>query len=460
MTKQAVQRSRDSSLSVRLFHWAVFGFLVLALLLGGASRAEVITPDIVALAALPVLGMAIWRLRSSLAPEWRLPLLLLGGIALLPLLQLIPLPPSVWTALPGREPVVAGLKLAGAPIGWAPLSLSPQATWTSFLSLLAPAAMLLAALTISAEWRGRMILFVIAFGVVSVLLGAAQLAGGEGSALRFYAVTNTSTAVGFFSNRNHFAALLVCVVVFASAWASESALGKAPSSRRNLLFALAAVALAVAGIGLTGSRAGLVLLIPAGLGALALAWRSGVSRGRGWRGLAVLGAGFVVAAVLVQLTFGAAIDRLQAGFSEDIRIVAASGTWTAIKAFMPFGSGFGSFVPVYKMFEGPEAVINTYINHAHDDWLEVLLEGGVLAALLLLAFLVWFARQAARVWSLGGVEAAPARAASLCILLLLVHSLADYPLRSPAMSVLFALCCAMMLAYPSARARRDGGRLV
>lgn len=457
MTKQAVQSSRDSSLSARLFHWAVFGFLVLALLLGGASRTEVFAPDIVALAALPILGMAVWRLRTGIPAGWRLPIALLGAVALLPLLQLIPLPPAVWTALPGREHVVADLKLAGVPIGWAPLSLSPQATWTSFLALIAPAAMLLAALMVNAEWRHRMILLVVAFGAVSVLLGAAQLAGGDESPLRFYAITNTSAAVGFFSNRNHFAAFLICVVVFASAWASAAVPGKT-SSRRDLLLALAAVALAVGGIGLTGSRAGLVLLIPAGLGALALAWRNGVGRGRGWRGLAALGAGFAVAAVLVQLTFGAAIGRLQAGFSEDVRIVAASGTWAAIKTFMPFGSGLGSFVPVYKMFEGPEAVINTYINHAHDDWLEVLLEGGVLAGLLLLAFLAWFGRQTLQVWRLGGVEAGPARAASLCILLLLVHSLADYPLRSPAMSVLFALCCALMLTCPSARVRRIGDR--
>lgn len=452
MTKQAVQRPRDSSLSVRLFHACVFGFLVLAMLLGGASRADVLGPDIVALAALPVMGMAVWRLRSSFAAEWRLPLILLGAVMLLPLLQLIPLPPAIWTALPGRAPIVADLRLAGVPIGWAPLSLSPQATWGSFLALLTPAAMLLAGLTLSPEWRRRMIFFIIGFGVLSVFLGAAQLAGGEDSPLRFYAVTNKSAAVGFFSNRNHFASLLICVVVLASAWAADAALGRT-ASRRTLVLALAAVAIAVAGVGMTGSRAGLVLLLPAGLGALALAWRNGVGRGKGWRVLAVLGVGFVVAAVLVQLTFGAAIDRLQAGFSQDVRLVAASGSWSAIKAFMPFGSGMGTFVPVYKMFESTEAVINTYINHAHDDWLEVILEGGVAAVLLLLAFLAWFGRETVRIWRPLGVEAGPARAASLCVLLLLIHSLADYPLRSPANAALFALCCATMLAYP-VRTRR------
>lgn len=440
---------------MRLFHWATFGFLVLALGLGGASRADVLTPHLVGLAALPVLGLALWRLRAGLRHEWRFPLALLAAVALLPLLQLIPLPPALWTALPGRAVVAADLRLAGAPIGWAPLSLSPQATWGSFLSLFPPAAMLLAVLTLEADWRRRMVLFVIAFGVVSALLGAAQLAGGEDSPLRFYAITNKSAAVGFFSNRNHFASLLICVVVFASGWATDSILRR-PASRRGLYLALAAAAVAIGGIGLTGSRAGLFLLFPAGLGALAMAWRGGIGRGRGWRGLAVLGIGFVVAALLVQMTFGAAISRLQAGFSEDVRLIAAAGSWSAIKAYMPFGSGMGTFVPVYKMFEGPEAVINTYINHAHDDWLEVLLEGGAAAAVLLLAFLAWFGRRSMQIWNLGGAEAGEARAASLCILLLLAHSAADYPLRSPAMATLFALCCGLMLAY-AAPGRQQGG---
>ncbi len=448
MTKQAVQRPRDSSLSVRLFHACVFAFLVVAMLLGGASRTEVLGPDIVALAALPVMGMAIWRLRTTFLPEWRWPLILLGAVMALPLVQLIPLPSFLWTAMPGRGPIVADLRLASVPIGWAPLSLSPQATWNSFLALLTPAAMLLAGLTIAPEWRRRMVFFVIGFGVVSVLLGAAQLAGGGDSPLRFYDVTNDSAAVGFFSNRNHFASMLACVVVLASAWAADAALGRT-ASRRDLALALAAVAIAVAGVGMTGSRAGLVLLVPAGLGAIALAWRNGVGRGKGWRVLAVLGAGFVVAAVLVQLTFGVAIDRLQAGFSqENTRLVAAAGSWSAIKALMPFGSGMGTFVPVYKMFEDTGAVINTYINHAHDDWIEVVLEGGLAAVLLLLAFVAWFGRQALRIWRLVGVETGPARAASLCVLLFMVHSLADYPLRSPANAALFALCCATMLAYP------------
>lgn len=424
----------------------MFGFLIVALVLGGASRHEVITSDIVSLVALPVLGMAIFRLRARFDARWRLPLIILAGTALLPLLQLIPLPPALWTALPGRAPIAEAMTLAGVAHGWAPLSLSPQTTWVCFLSLFPPVTMLVAGLTVDPEWRWRMVLAVVGAGVVGVLLGALQVAGGDDSALRFYAVTNDTVAVGFFSNRNHFASFLICVTVLATGVAA-AAVATRPVSRPLLLFGLGAAALALAGVGMTGSRAGLVLLAPAGLGALAMAWRAGLTRGRAGRGLAVLAVVFVASVLLVQATFGQAIGRIQAGFTGEVRVIAAASTVSAIKAFSPVGSGFGTFVPVYKMYEAPDAVINTYINHAHDDWLEVVLEGGVPAILLLAAFLVWFGRRALELWRSDDPSLTVARAASVCVVLMLAHSFGDYPLRAPMMATLFALCCAMMLAY-------------
>lgn len=448
-----MRRPSDSSLSARLFHALTVAFFVIALVLGGASRAEVATSDLVALLALPLIGLSIWRLRAAggPAPEHRLPLMILAAVLALPLIQLIPLPPSVWTALPGRDLVTGGLRDAGVAVGWAPISLSPARTWAAFLSLAPAVAMFLALLTTPGEVRRRLIVVLLVIGGLSVLLGAFQLAGGTESPLRFYEITNRSAAVGFFSNSNHLASLLICVVILGSAWAVHSGLRR-PPARFQLAAAISVALLAALGEGATGSRAGLLLLAPAGLGILALAWRAGVARGRGKLVLAILAAAFVAGLVIVQLSFGHAIARLQTGFGDDVRIVALEIGLKAAKAFAPFGSGFGTFVPVYKIFEGPESVINTYINHAHDDWLEVLIEGGVLAVLVAAAFLFWFGRTAWALWRRGGPETTLARAASLTALMLVVHSALDYPLRSPAMMTVFALSCALMLPI-AARAR-------
>lgn len=43
------------------------------------------------------------------------------------------------------------------------------------------------------------------------------------SSLRFFEYTNPTEAVGFFANRNHFAALLYTVMLFAAVWAADGA---------------------------------------------------------------------------------------------------------------------------------------------------------------------------------------------------------------------------------------------
>ena len=51
------------------------------------------------------------------------------------------------------------------------------------------------------------------------ILGHFQVAQGQASPLRFYQFTNPTEAVGFFANRNHFAALIYSVVLLTAAWA-------------------------------------------------------------------------------------------------------------------------------------------------------------------------------------------------------------------------------------------------
>ena len=51
----------------------------------------------------------------------------------------------------------------------------------------------------------------------------------------------------------------------------------------------------------------------------------------------------------------------------------------------------GTFVPVYAMFEKPENILaNTYVNRAHNDFLELWLESGLLGLALMAVFAVWF----------------------------------------------------------------------
>jgi len=110
--------------------------LAFSFVFGGASQNKALRLALVELAALPLLVLATGRLvQAGLWREHRFALSLLAALVAVPLLQLIPLPPTIWTALPGRDQMALALELAGLPPGWSPLSLAPEQTWRAALAL-------------------------------------------------------------------------------------------------------------------------------------------------------------------------------------------------------------------------------------------------------------------------------------------------------------------------------------
>jgi O-antigen ligase len=283
-----------------------------------------------------------------------------------------------------------------------------------------------------------------------VMLDLQQTWDGPESPLRFYASTERFRAVGFFANSNHNAAFLYCAVPFVIAWA----IGLVLDHRRNRAIGLALLALLtltiIFGLTTTQSRAGLALLLVAGLSGLLLAWRHG--RGQSGRRLLRFAIGANVVALILAFQFGfvAFMQRAEKQGLKDERWPVARITSEAAIANMPFGSGFGTFVPVYDKFAPRTQLAETYVNHAHNDWLELWLAGGLPAMLLVVGFLAWFGVATFRVWSRSQPEApvldlALAEAASIVIVLLLLHSVVEFPLRTPTLSVLFAMACAFLI---------------
>ncbi len=117
----------------------------------------------------------------------------------------------------------------------------------------------------------------------------------------------------------------------------------------------------------------------------------------------------------------------------------------AARDHLPLGSGLGSFQTVYFSVEPLSQVSGVYFNHAHNDYLELLLEAGLPGAVLFGLFLAWLAVRTAGVWIQRAAAGADlAAAASFTLLLLLAHSAVDYPLRTEALAVLFAFACAAL----------------
>jgi O-antigen ligase len=449
---------RNAALSVPLPRVATDVFLpytgfvvILATLFGGGGGYG--WPDaVVQLAALPLLAWALFKLTpSQLGRGGQWAIVLLCAIIAWPLLQLIPMPPSLWAGLPGRGEIASAYEAAGMTLPWLPISLYPSATWFGLLSLLPATAIFLAMLSL--ERRSRRVVIVLIFVTVfgSVLLGMLQVMGGEDSSLRFH-VGNRDRAVGLFANANHNAVFLYSAIPFVTAWI----IGLLRDHRRNRGLGLALLALLVVtiiiGVTVTQSRAGMALLFVAGLSSLLLTWRH--DRGQlGWRPVHfALGANVVALFLAFQLGFVGFTQRFESQGFEDLRWPVAQVTSRAAIANLPFGSGFGTFTPVYERF-APRALLldqNRYVNHAHNDWLELWLTGGFPAILLIVGFLAWLVASTFRLWNSDGLnvpvlDLVLAQAASIVIVLLLLHSVVDYPLRIATVTVLFAIACAYLV---------------
>jgi hypothetical protein len=465
------------------FYVTAAGFLA-SLLLGGATQHGSLSDAILQIVSVPFMLVAIWRLGGvpkSTPLRWSIAFC--GAIVALPLLQLAPLPPILWTHLPGRNALTSAYALLGDPLAWAPISLARDATWLSALSLLPPLALFLAVVTLNWRDRRRLSLVLAAFAVVSGLIGLMQKAQGSDSVFRFYASVDATQPLGFFPNQNLLAALLYCGAMTTTAWMLAS-LNPRRSNRRSQNRQTMAIAVG-SGLALltlisveivTRSRAGVFLMFVGLCVLLAVAFFRSSEGGLGeddideaqWR-LGRPAIGGIIALVGAALLFvgwsslGALLDRLARDPLGDERPVFARVTFLAAEAFLPAGSGLGSFIPTYQMFEKPKDLfVISYANHAHNDLLELALETGIGGLLLVCVFLAWLIIRARRALM---DERRPVTADTylvdasiVTILLLLIHSLVDYPLRTSALASVFAFSCALLIEPPAAALPRRADR--
>ena len=432
--------------------WLVPAYVALCIIFGGASAGGYIANAGLQLLAVLLLALA-WLARpdaASLGPKRWLWLILAAALALV-LIQFIPLPVSVWRILPGRSDLAAQMDFAGIRQLYGFVSLIPHASFKSAIWLVPPAALLCVTLRAPSLLGPRRLALVITISMcLAVIVAALQKSQGSGSPLYFYDITNRGSAVGFFANANHMASLLLVTIPFQAALLAE-ALERTDERRLTGIAAiLGTLGLTVTGIAVNGSLAGYGLLVPVSIASGLI-----VSPEPRLRKKVVA---FLVPAVVAggAILFATAEGRamlddaaaMPAGSRQQIFAVS----WNAIRDMWPMGSGMGTFAELYASYEDPAAVTRTYINHAHNDYIELVLETGLAGLALLAAFLLWWARTAFRIWR--DDRASPyVLAAVVASATLLAHSLVDYPLRTAALSSIFAVSIGLMALAGSASGR-------
>lgn len=427
--------------------WLCAALLACALVLGGGGSPAPL-PELI-LELLAAAALTFWLLAG---PGWqRVPRTawwIAALVACVPLIQLVPLPPALWQAMPGRELEREALALIGAEHGWRSWSLAPDRTLASLLSLGPPLAVLVMTSALDRSGRIALLGVICAAAVLTLLVGALQLSGGQDSALRFYG-SSSQALLGFQANRNSTADLLLVAIVAAPALVVELARRDSfPLSRGFVVgTGMAGMALGALGVVLTASRTGFVLLplaLTAGLVVLR-AWLGVTPRRLALTALALLLAAAAAAWMLWNTT---ALTRLTSrlSFAGELRPELWRDSLFAARQHFPWGVGMGDFVPAILAGERLEVVRETLPNRAHNDYLELAVEAGVfgMAALSAIAALLGAAARKALRQAATGSAALPIFAIT-ALSLLALHSLVDYPLRSMALACLGAACGGMLL---------------
>ena len=434
--------------------WTLVVLLVAAFAMGGGARGDIVSLISLRPLSFVLLGIGLATLRFEHLCANRTAFAIAAGMIALAALHLVPLGPEWWHALPGRELLAAADRLSGAGDVARPLTMNPVAGWNAAYALAAPLAALMLAVQLERDLRKRVRHLLIGLGVISAMLGLLQAIGPAKGPLYFYRITNPASPVGLFANRNHNAVFLATLLPLLALVATS---GRAPvrgkPDRRPLLlsFALGAGMLIVSVVVVSGSRAGLGAVVAA---LALLPFVVGVTYRGAWDWLAHRPAGKTTAApvpwrlaALVALVAALALLFLTAGRETAFERFAGEDSrgpsWALIiglvRDYLPWGSGLGSFVEVFQIAEPDWHLRQTYLNHAHNDLLEVAMTLGLPGLALIAAVLVGLAAATIRLFRTRRNPAwREARAALVVLFLLAAGSLVDYPLRTPALACLFA----------------------
>ena len=153
------------------------------------------------------------------------------------------------------------------------------------------------------------------------------------------------------------------------------------------------------GIAGTSSRAGAIFSVVALVGGMTMLplERVGLRRSYVLGGAAAVmlalagGLGLVLSGTLLSGRFAWGSDTRE-------RVDLLPQFLRVIHDFFPFGSGLGSFEPVFKSYEKAESLSFGYWNQAHQDYAQVAIEAGLAGIALTVAFLVWYGVRVVGIW--------------------------------------------------------------
>lgn len=381
------------------------------------------------------------------------------GVVIYALLQVVPWPaPIIRLFAPARWELqvnaTRAILLDHQPQAL-PISLAPFHTVMATASWSAAAALLCAAMLLAAErWAQQLLLGSAVAAALLQVVGAAvwrlwahPWAFGGAASL---------TLRGTFVNPNHFAFFLeiVAPVALAAAWWQwrRARRGAAVAFLKGG-FCVAAWLVLAWGVLLSGSRAGLVAfgLSTIILGVI-LAWHQ-----RRWVplwGLVFILTFAAVGGVLVGLqgAVGRWLATVPGSLAWDARVHLWRHTLDLWRRFPLLGTGLGTYRDASSLWSPTTVPQNLQFSHAHNDYLEILVTGGLAGAVLVVLALERILRTLLRRLreAKSTEEVWPAAAALSSAAAALVHAAFDFGLSIPAVNLVLMVILGAGMAQSQA----------
>lgn len=429
---------------------------------------------------------AVWLLRLAFFPDncasdrsthghigsWSAgllgPLIAVGCVGVL---QLAPLGPLVAAVSPLGADIQ---RQAGLAAGSLTLSMAHQETLRA-LAQFAGFTLLFFAVFDGLPGRAEVRRLAAAF----VTLGFVHAVGGilwhyQSSGRAYWGAAAGGNSFGPYINRNHFACLMGMALLLGIGYllslghrrrdnadapgALASAAVASPGSERGsqrLLLGFV-VAVMAGALGLSLSRGGMVSTLAAlSLLAIVIGTRRN-TRGHFWKVVAAVTAAL---AFTVWLVAEPLLDRMGT-ITDSTSLAARTGIWDdtlrIATDFPLFGTGFGTFAEVYPRYQTAHA--GGAVLFAHNDWVQLLAEGGLAGTLAVLVLIGGYAAAAFKRLSrrrdreaiflaLGGLGG---------LLAFLLHSFTEFNAHIPANALWFTVLAALALKALASRATAAG----
>jgi len=398
------------------------------------------------------------------------PLLALLGYMLF---QLLPMPPFLLKLLSPQAFTVYSITAEASDNAYHPLTLNPKATLNEFFRFTTYGLCYIAAVQLLSRYRY----------FKKVLLTLCLLAGViafEGIIQKFSSPTkfywcrttpdNISGVTGPWVYHNHFAGYMemllpICLALFLYYRPTFSynlplrekvvSVFTLPKANIHIILGLCAI-LMYASIFVSLSRGGIISSTLSLLFFFFLLTRSKGSFSHSTKGKYLLL--FLLVSVAAVSWFGwepifGRFDRFAnaAGEIQESRFTLWHDSWQMIKDFPLFGSGFGSFLTTYPAYRTVPG--NFIYDHAHNDYIEILTDGGLVGFLLITLFIAVLFRDTLKVLArrrdhfatlltLGSMSG---------IVAILFHSVTDFNMYNGANGLYFFLLCGLLVSASHTR---------